>query len=132
MQGLARGWDHPASVMLAFAETHRLAVHVLQGETKISSLKPEDAVASFWLYVHGDRALFVDDPHAKSTIANMKAVKPQLRPDAVLKVIAENGDPPSSEWGERHGVLCPDHFYADDLAQAGYTCTPTLPAAKFS
>ena len=44
-------------------------------------------------------------------------MKPQLRPDVVLKVLTKNEDPPSSEWADWAGKIAPGHFFADDLAQ---------------
>jgi hypothetical protein len=103
--------------MLVIAENHRLSVHVLSGETKAASHTPEDAVSSLCPYVHGDHAYFIDDPLAKSTIAQTMAVRPQSRPEFGLKIIAKNEVPPLSEWAEWHGEGFPGHVAADDLAQ---------------
>ncbi len=104
-------------MILAFAETHRLAVQVLWGEhAKISSFTPENTVSSLCLYTYGDHAFFADDPHTKTTIAKMKSVTPQLRPETVLRAIAQSEDASSaSERAEWTGSLTPRFFFADDL-----------------
>ena len=107
------------AMILKFAESHRLSVHVLWGETtKITSYTLADASTSVCLYVWGDHAFFVSDPHTKAEIARVKAVRPQLRPSVVSKVIVKREDPPTSEWLEWAGEIALGHFYSGDIARA--------------
>ncbi len=67
--------------------------------------------------IYGDRAFFVDDRHTKSAIAQTKAVKPQLRPDVVMKVISKTQDTPATESAEWAGEISPGHASTYDLAK---------------
>ncbi len=94
------------ATILVFVEVHRLSVHVLWGETKVTSHTAEDSVPSLRLYVHGDHAYYDDDPNSKSVIAKTHAaVKPHTRSEVVLKVIAKKEAPPFSEWAQWDGEL---------------------------
>ena len=115
-----RGWREAGittAIIVKFAECHRLSVHVLWGQTKITSYTLLDASTSVCLYVWGDHAFMVDDPHTKSATAQSKLIEPRLRPSTVTKVIVKCEDPPASEWLEWSGEVLTGHFYASDLAR---------------
>ena len=106
------------AMVQAFCNVHKVSVHVLWGELKVSSFTPSDSVSSLCLYVWGDHAFFVDDRNTKAAIAQMKTSKPSLRPEVVLKTISKNEDPPTSEWLPWTGeaVDGAHHYYSEDLA----------------
>ena len=106
------------AMVQAFCNVHKVSVHVLWGELKVSSFTPSEAVSSLCLYVWGDHAFFVDDRNTKAAIAQMKTSKPVLRPEVVLKTIGKNEDPPTSEWLPWTGEAAEGahHYYSEDLA----------------
>ena len=71
-----RGWREAGittAMTMKFAEGHRLGVHVFWGQTKTTTYTPgPGANKSICLYVWGDHCFMVDDPQAKSAIAQSK------------------------------------------------------------
>ncbi len=92
---------------------------LFMGEEENTNYTPgPDANKSICMCVWGDHCFMVGDVRAKSEIAQSKAVKPHLRPNAVARVIVKCDDAPSSEWQEWSGTLPPGHFYTSDQARA--------------
>ena len=56
----------------------------------MTSYTPVDARSSLCLYVHGDHAYFVDDPHTNSVSAKMESAKPRMHPEVALQGITKN------------------------------------------
>ncbi len=70
-----QGWREAGitcAMVHAFAVRRSLPVHVLWNKNKILSYRPEaEAGSSLCLYVFGEHAFFVSDPHTKSMLAKM-------------------------------------------------------------
>lgn len=107
------------AMIQSFAARRSLPVHILWDKTKILSYRPDNASGGgLCLYVFGDHAFFVDDPHTKSVLAKMKSRKREPAPEAVLAVLCKNETPPSKEWQHWNGSMEPGHYYTDDIGKA--------------
>jgi hypothetical protein len=99
---MAQGWRDAgitAAMVHSFAVRRGLPVHVLWNRNKILSYRPETACgSSLCLYVFGEHAFFVSDPHTKSVLAKMKTSRPEPRPESVLAVLHKSDIPPTSGW----------------------------------
>jgi hypothetical protein len=117
-----QGWRDAGitcAMVHAFAVRRGLPVHVLWNKNKILSYRPETASgSSLCLYVFGEHAFFVSDPHTKSVLAKMKTSRPEPKPDTVLAVLHKSDIPPTSEWRHWTGEQEPGHFYTFDLTEA--------------
>lgn len=118
-----QGWREAGitcAMVHAFAVRHSLPVHILWNKNKILSYRPQTADgSSLCLYVFGDHAFFISDPHTKSVLARMKTSKPEPSPEAVLAILHKSDVPPASEWRHWTGQEQePGHYYTYDLGHA--------------
>ena len=105
------------AMVQAFAEKNTLAVHAFWGDRKILSFVPsEKQRTSLCLYIWGDHAFFVQDPHTKSTLARAQKRRIRITPETVLCVISKPSEP-YLNWRDFEGDIEEGHFKHPDLAQ---------------